>query len=60
MRSPLHLLSEESTIAVLEVLVLSIFHWMLVGSEMNACTSHVIYAKDIIYPRPIGGNTGGW
>jgi hypothetical protein len=60
MRSLLHLLSEESTSAVLEVLVLSIFHGMLVDSEMNAGTSHVISAEDIIYPRPTGGNTGGW
>jgi hypothetical protein len=60
MRSPLHLLSKESTSPFLEVLIPSIFHWMLVDSEMNACTSHVISAKDIINPRPTGGNIGGW
>jgi hypothetical protein len=54
------LLPKESTSAVLEVMVLSIFHWMLVDSEMNACTSHVISAKDVIYPCPTGGNIGGW
>jgi hypothetical protein len=45
---------------VLEVLVLSIFHGMLLDSKMNVGTSHVISAEDIIYPHPIGGNTGGW
>jgi hypothetical protein len=33
---------------------------MLVDSKMNACTSHVISAKDVIYPCLTGGTTGGW
>jgi hypothetical protein len=60
MRSPLHLLRKESATAILKVLVLSILHWMLVDPEMHACTSHVIFTRDIIYLGLTGRNASGW
>jgi hypothetical protein len=54
------MLRKESATVILKVLVYSILHWMLVDPEMHACTSHVIFTRDIIYLGLIGRNTSGW
>jgi hypothetical protein len=60
MRSPFHLLPKESLTAIFKILVLFILHWMLKDPELHARTSHVISAKDILYPGLIGCNASGW
>jgi hypothetical protein len=60
MRSPLHIVTKESSTLIYKVLVLSILHKMVMDLEMQAFTSHVISAKDIIYPRLTSRNTSGW
>ena len=60
MRSPLHLLSKKSAIAILKILVLSILHWMLMDPKMHARMSHVISTIEIIHPGLISRNASGW